>query len=286
LDRSPKRFCVIHEGIENIINLRRRLKNRIEQNAEVVGSDETFFEGDPVNIHDLYNEKSDILDEEDDGEVDLSSYAFQIWKNATDNNRELLKIIPDLQNVVYATKKINDEDRGNEGIAIYTRTADDNDVLAWVNKKGEIITQSQLKILKAVECKPETEALPKIANHHQLVEKGVEHIKEVESTIGGQLGKKSSAKYRTYMRLSRYYEENKDTLFVNEDLKRTIDDIYQYPLREFARETLNRQLKSGISDEELAGLVVSLREEDRLCFISDDEKKHKEPQIICSMGLI
>lgn len=29
---------------------------RIEQNADVVGSDEQFFDGDPVNIHDLYSD--------------------------------------------------------------------------------------------------------------------------------------------------------------------------------------------------------------------------------------
>ena len=87
------------------------------------------------------------------------------------------------------------------------------------------------------------------------------------------------------MRLNRYYEENKDTLFVNEAMKRAIDDIYRYPLKEFARDTLNRQLKAGISDEDLANLVVSLRDEDRLCVINEEESAHKEPQIICSMGL-
>jgi len=118
------------------------------------------------------------------------------------------------------------------------------------------------------------------------VEKGIEHIIQVESAIGGQLGKKSSARYRTYMRLNRHYEEYKVTLFVNEALKRAIDDIYKFPLKEFARETLNRQLKAGISDEDLANLVVSLRDEDKLCNTKEDEKTYKEPQIICSLGLI
>ena len=48
------------DGIEAIIRLRRRLTQRIEENANVVGSDETFFDGDPVNLTDLYNEKSGI----------------------------------------------------------------------------------------------------------------------------------------------------------------------------------------------------------------------------------
>jgi hypothetical protein len=52
-----------------------------------------------------------------------------------------------------------------------------------------------------------------------------------------------------------------------------------------ARETINRQLKSGINDEELANLVVSLREDVKLSLVSEDESKQKEPQIICTMGL-
>ena len=88
------------------------------------------------------------------------------------------------------------------------------------------------------------------------------------------------------MRLDRYYNEYKGTLFVNEALKRAIDDIYKFPLKEFARETLNRQLKAGISDEDLANLLVSLRDEDKLCNTKEEEGAYKEPQIICSLGLV
>ena len=75
------------------------------------------------------------------------------------------------------------------------------------------------------------------------------------------------------------------TLWITEDLKRAIQDIYDHPLREYARETINRQLKTGINDEDLATLVVSLREDGKLSLISEDESVNKEPQIICSMGL-
>lgn len=273
------------EGIERIINLRRRLTSRIRENAEVVGSDEIFFDGDPINIEDLYNEKAGILDEdENDSEVDLASFAFLIWKNAIDDKPELKKIIPDLPDVVYATKH-NDFEAEKEGVILYTRTADENDVLVWINTKGEIITQSQLTILKAAECKPDTTPLHKIPDHHALVRKGLTFIREDEKNTGGTLGKKSGVKYRTYTRLEKYCKEYENTLFVNDALKRAVDDIYKYPLKEFARETINRQLKSGISDEDLVSLVVSLREEDKLCITDHDEMPSREPKIICSLGL-
>ena len=85
------------DGVELIIRLRDRLRKRLQENAEVVGSDEAFFEDDNNEqvIVDLYNEKSGILDGEDvDTEVDLASYAFQIWKNAIDADPQLQKTIP------------------------------------------------------------------------------------------------------------------------------------------------------------------------------------------------
>ncbi len=273
------------DGIESIINLRRRLTQRIEENANVVGSDETFFDGDPINLTDLYNEKSGILDgEDDDTEVDLASLAYQIWKNATDADPSLNKTIPDLPNVIYATKH-NTEQADKEGVIVYTRTSEENDVLAWVDNNGKIITQSQHTILKAAQCTPETEALHKLPNHHELVKSGVDYIREEEKNTGGALGKKTGVKYRSYMRLDRYCKQYENTLFVSEQLKKAVDDIYKYPLKEFARDTLNRQLKAGIDDEQLAGLVISLREEDKLAIIDEDDHPSKEPQIICSLGL-
>ena len=280
-------FCysfLPEDGIENIINLRGRLSQRIRENAETVGSDEVFFEGDPINIQDLYNEKSGILDEEEDIEVDLASFAFQIWKNAIDQQPELAKLIPDMPDVLYATMKGSNEQENN-GSIVYTKTASENDVLAWVDETGKIITQSQFQILKAVKCGPTEPALERFEKHHDLVKIGLNHIKDTESKVGGQLGKKSGARYRAYNRLFSYAQRHEGTLFITEELKRAIQDIYDYPLREFARDTINRQLKTGITDEELSNLIVSLREDGKLSLISEDENTSKEPQIICSMGL-
>ena len=71
-----------------------------------MGTDESFFEDDRNDqiVRDLFPEKAGILDGDADTEVDLSSFAHQIWKNATDARPELLKIILDLPNVVYSTK--------------------------------------------------------------------------------------------------------------------------------------------------------------------------------------
>jgi len=70
------------DGVERIIRLRARVQQRLRENAEVVGTDEMFFE-DQDNaqvIRDLFTEKAGILDGDEETEVDLASYAYQIWK--------------------------------------------------------------------------------------------------------------------------------------------------------------------------------------------------------------
>ena len=84
------------DGVEHIIRLRARVRQRLRENAEVVGTDEAFFEDENErnNLLDLYHEKAGILDGDAETEVDLASYAYQIWKNAIDRDPELQKIIP------------------------------------------------------------------------------------------------------------------------------------------------------------------------------------------------
>ncbi len=273
------------EGVDRLINLRGRLQQRLQENAEVVGADESFFEdlSDRVML-DLYNEKAGLLDGEEDTEVDLTSEAFQIWSNATANNPGLKKTIEEMSSVVYSTRRHTPTATQPEGVLLYMRTAEGNDALAWLDREGESVTQSQLAILRTAACEPETPAIARHPLHHDLVKKGADWIAEDERSIGGQLGRKSSARYRAYERLKRYADEVKGTLFESDELLKAIDDIYQHPLRQSAIDTLNRQLKSGIGDSQLAELVMALRTDDRLCIIHD-EGQQREPQIICSLGL-
>ncbi len=275
------------EGVEQIIRLRTRVRSRLRENAEVVGADEAFFEDDDdeQTIVDLYNEKAGILDGEDDTEVDLASYAYQIWKNAIEADPSLEKIIPALPDVIYSSRPHEPTGQRPEGVLVYLRTAEDNDALAYVDQKGESITESQFEILKTAECKPDTPAVPRHEKHHEMVKEAVQHVAREEKRVGGQLGRPSGARFRTYERLKRHAEDVKDTLFESEDLLKAIDEIYRYPLRQVATDTLNRQLRIGIDDQKLAELVLALREEGRLCLI-EEEAHVQEPRIICSMGLI
>ncbi len=277
------------DGVERIIHLRGRVRTRLTENAEVVGTDETFFEDDRNDqaILDLYHEKAGILDDDPDTEVDLASYAYQIWKNAITRDPNLEKEIARLPSVVYSTKPHEPTDAEPEGALVYARTAEGTDALAWINRNGESVTESQFTILKASACEPDTQALPRQQDHHALVKKAVELVVEEEKSVGGALGRPSGARFRTYERLKRFADsgEVRGTLFDTPELRKAIDDIYRSPLRSVATDALNRQLRSGISDEALAELVLTLREEGRLCHVEDQAERPEEPRIICSLGL-
>ncbi|MHB8897352.1 MAG: C-terminal helicase domain-containing protein, partial [Thermoguttaceae bacterium] len=276
------------EGVERIIRLRSRVRRRLKENREVVGTDEAFFEDDEAQgtILDLYNERAGILDGDDETEVDLSSFAYQIWKNAIEADPSLQKTIPALPSVVFSTKPHEPREAEPEGVLAFIRTAQDNDALAWIDRVGRSVTESQYAILKAAACAAETPALARHEKHHDWVRDAVKLIATEERSTGGQLGRPSGARFRTYERLKRFSEEMKEQrpLFDSATLRRAIDQIYRYPMRQSAIDTLNRQLRGGVGDDQLAEIVIALYEADHLCVV-EKEEQGQEPQIICSLGL-
>jgi len=281
------------DGVERIIRLRARVRDRLKENQEVVGSDEAFFEDDDKDnpIQDLYSEKSGILDGDDDGEVDLASYAFQIWQNAITADPKLKKLVEDLPDVVFATKATPPVPDAIEGALVYIRSPDDTDALAWMSRDGEILTQSPLAILRAAECLPNEPPLERNEFHHEIVRAGVEHLMQEERTTLGALGRPSGARFKTYDRLKRFRKNqgNERTLFVTDhfvrDVEKAMGDIYEFPLFQSTIDALNRHLKTGINDIKLAEMVIAFREDGRLTMKQDKDDAQNEMRIICSMGL-
>ena len=276
------------EGVERIIDLRGRVRARLKQNAEVVGADEAFFEDedDDQTIINLYHERAGILDGDPDDEVDLGSHAYQIWKNAISGNPRLEKVVANLPHNVFSSRQHTPIGRRPEGVLVFVRTADGNDALAYVDREGRSITESQLEILSIAECSPDTSAQPHHETHHHLVEEGVKHVVREEKRVGGQLGRPSGARYRTYTRLKQYSEAIKGQLFDTDALHKAIDDIYRYPLRPVGGgHTEPATAQRGGRHATSRNCQVATREEDRLCLTGSDEVDSRDPQIICSLGL-
>jgi hypothetical protein len=281
------------EGVEQLINLRGRLRDRLKENQEVVGTDEAFFEDDEERevLLNLYNEKSNILDEDDDeGEVDLTSEALQIWQTAIDANPKLKRIIEDLPDVVFSTRHHGPSVLEPEGVLLYLRTAEGTDALAWVDKQGHSVTQSQMRILRMAGCNLNTPALDRHPEHHNLVQKAAQIVTDQTKKVAGTMGSRRGARARTYDHLMSYcqYVQEKTPILAQgqdwENLVKAIEMIHNYPLKQNAIASLNRELKAGISDEDLAQKVTYLMEHDALCVVTADGE-FEGAKVICSLGL-
>lgn len=216
------------DGVEKIIKLRSRVKERLLQNAEVVGSDETFFEdqSDLNTLTDLYNEKAGSLDgDEDDGEVDLASEAYQIWKRAIDKDPKLAKIIPQLPDVVYSTRPWSSKSDLPEGVLVFMKTSQGNCALAWMDREGNSATESQYRVMKASKCDPETPALERSADHHELTAKGVSLIIKENRNIhntAGTLGSRHGIRFRTYELIKNHLNHIEGELFDTTSIRKAI----------------------------------------------------------------
>ncbi len=279
------------DGVERLLNLRSRLRDRLHENAEVVGSDEVYFEDEenPNAFIDIYTGKVGSLDDRDEGEVDLVSEADGIWRRAIAEDPSLEKWVTGLPPVVYATKAWAPRPNEPEGALVYIQTAAGNAALGWARPDGALHSASTLSVLRAAECTAQTPALERESWHHQAVARVAAELARGAATLGGGLGSTRGARYKTYIRLEAYARALRGTLFGRTDeaetLYRAVEQIFRFPLQSGAVERINRQLNAQIRDVDLADLVKSLYEDGRLCQVEEDGDDQSPPVIICSMGL-
>jgi phosphatidylserine/phosphatidylglycerophosphate/cardiolipin synthase-like enzyme len=283
------------EGVEKLIRLRARVVDRLRENEEVVGSDEVFFEDSKTSgakVKDLFTEKSGSLDDGEDEEVDLVSIAYQIWQNAYAKYPELKTIIPQMPNVVYTTKSLEDvaadkrpgATQPREGVLTYIRNTEGMDSLAWLDMDKKVVTESHLAILRAAACEPDCPTIDKHSAHHVIVEAAIVSGHRQGMSADGNLGGQSSTRRKLYDLLKAYAESMQGQLFDTAELKEVTAAVYERQLTERSRDKVAREIRAKAHPQKVVDLVLSLHQEDKLC-VHADESEAREAQIICSMGI-
>ena len=282
------------EGVEQIIRLRQRLVHRLRQNEEVVGSDETFFEDqtatDEKGLRNLYDEKSGILDEPEDDEVDLTSEAFEVWAQAIKENPALRADIESLPDVVFATKcHVRDASRPEltpPGVLAFMRTAQNHDVLLWMDTAGKTFSESPVRIFRQAKCTAETPPTPRRPDHHHLVSQASKIVEaERSARPSRQLGSRNGARFRTYEMLQDYLRRREGDLFLSDQVRGAIQSVFDHPLTTEAADQLARQLRANVAVDDLADMVTQLHLDDRLVVANLHDEPTTEPRILCSLGL-
>ena len=190
--------------------------------------------------------------------------------------------------MVYSTKAAPDDAQG--GVVTYARTYNDFDVLTWLAPDGSVVSNSQRRILQAMSCSPEEPSAQPLANHHELVCQAINQVEQdtADPTIAGILGNRFSTRFRLVELLEHYYHQDNSLFFSiddKEDLKFAINDIYNYPLLDTAKLTLGQMLRRNQDNDEIVQYVLDLRKNGALCRLPVEENTHRDPTIVCSMGI-
>ena len=167
-----------------------------------------------------------------------------------------------------------------------------NAVRADVNEQCEVVSQSQSHVLDLLECKEDTPRTTNAKNHHFLVRSAVDYLENNATYLGGQLGGAKSVQHKLYDRLNTLLQNKKAMTLLSEaeveELGKAVQQIYDLPLTEIARDKFCRLLKyisDKQSDSMLQETTLNFYQQKKLCVVADSANK-QSTNIICSMGLI
>src|SRR5207244_3559857 len=122
-----------HEKVEQAIQLRRRIKQRLGDNAAAFGSDERFFGDDKeVNLLDDFY-KGNVPAEDDldqgEGEADAVSEAWLVWSRVKTDKPELAATVLKMQDLVHSTRDPYDHETAT-GVATFASMVSGLDAFA------------------------------------------------------------------------------------------------------------------------------------------------------------
>jgi len=260
------------DSVEEVLDLRKRIRHRLAEAASVFGSDERFFGTDDEvkAIEDLYNGK---IEEADDGEVDAASFAYQVWQRAEKEHPELAELAKGLPDLVYSTKeapKVAD----STGVMAYARTDRGFDGFGIADGEETPRLLTALEALRMLSCDPETEAMERLEDHFARVKGLIRGPLQRPQLAAGQL---RGTRLRVWRRLTGSLEA------AAPDVERALDAIYGSPLTAEAEARLKVALRER-SNNDLAELLALLHRDERLVLPNDGAN---DPlRIICSMGLV
>lgn len=269
-------------SIDDEIALRDRIRRRLGENAQLLGSDESFF-GDATErqiISGVYDESSSYRPAGVD-DVDPVSMAYEIWRRASEAHPELAQRVAALPNVVYSTMQRTDA-APDVGVLVHTQVVAGADAFGFVEPSGDERRVTPQEALRMAECEPDTPSVARLPDHHDLTAAALGG--PLKAPTGRATGALQGVRGRVWRRLHEQMDRFKDNLlFSRSDLARAHDAMNERPLREAATQRLAKAVRDR-STNDLAALVVELHSDDRLCVPPSPEGIDADPVIVCTMG--
>ena len=280
------------DPVEDEINLRGRIRERLGENAQLLGSDEMFF-GDPTErqiISGVYDEYSPYGLVAGTDDVDPVSMAYEIWRHAEDSYPDLAQRVAALPNIVYSTRHATKhatrhapDTASDAGVLVHSQTATGIDAFAFVEPNGQARRVTSQEALRIAECEPFTPSVERLDDHHRLTAAALKG--PLRTSTGRATGALHGVRGKVWRRLhNRMGTFTDNLLFTKADLEAAHEAINERPLYESAIQRLAKAVRErNVTD--LAALVVDIHNNNRLCVPPSPERTGTEPIIVCTMGI-
>lgn len=272
-------------GVEAVIALRQRIRQRLQEHADVFGSDEQFFDDDIADdqLKGLFDGSASLDESEVDEDVDWASQALAVWEAASDAQREAAQALPD---VIYSTRGRRDSDE-QSGTLVYTRTTRGVDGLAFTTPvagpgqppSSRILTP--FEALRIAQVAPDDPASERRGDHHDLVARAVSTVL-LDSAMQPLAVTTGGPRARLYKLMTGYREKNAGSFVDTPELRKLIERVFHTPLRGTAKHRIVKALRERSPDDVVA-LAVDLDEQDAL--LVDIDARDDDIRIVCSLGV-
>lgn len=267
-------YTMVHGEVEEQLNLRRRIQQRLAANAATFGSDEKFFGTDTETqaISDLYDGRIEDVSTTED--VDASSLAFEIWEAATKNNPKLRRRIEHTPDLIDATRPGLPGDRN--GVLCCAATDSGIDSFAWQNANGYNKLLTGHEALAILKCTPETPALPLRDGHDESVKELITGVIAKNLETSGRL---RGERRILWNKLGQTIEAHSDPSY-----REALDALYKSPLTTIAINQLrSARRRPSTTTLDLLDLMASLNEQGILTTTAS--KSADAIRIVASMGV-
>ncbi|QES55441.1 NgoFVII family restriction endonuclease [Streptomyces venezuelae] len=271
-------YLITHDKVEQQINLRMRIKQRLADSAQAFGSDEQFFGSDrEVEIlEDLYNGKLSDIDE-DEGEADAVSEAYLVWSHATERHPAVVRRVLASQDNIGSTRSPRVAETGDlVACFINTRSGVEAFAISAPGPDGVMRERlvTPLEALRVFEAEPDTPAREPLGDFFERVEQLVHGPLTTEAVAEGNL---KGTRKRVWERL----HGTTGTLFTDQ-AREALNALHERPLTEHANGRLRTALRNRYSDDDLIDVLNQLHEDDRLVIRTSESDPIK---IVCSIGV-
>jgi superfamily II DNA or RNA helicase len=268
------------DGVEQVILLRKRIAERLRENAAAFESDERFFDTPDeaiATIRGLFDGTADLQDLESPNLVDWASLAMSIWDTASEDDRARASALPD---VVYSTKIGTAPEK--PGVLVYARTALGIDSLAWAGADESVSLVDPFQALEISRAEPAEPARERFHRHFDLLKLAVEGplLESVRST---KITAYSGVQRRLYEAIRGHLELIKGQFGDTPEARQLMDSVYSRPIRESAKNRITKALQER-SREEVVDLAQAMLLSGDL-LVDPLEYAEDELRIVCSVGV-